>query len=84
MTSLACRRHELRVRGAPGPDGLRPSLEESSLERVDETTARLQLAGSPAPRPAAQVQESDVMLTVEQTDSARITRLLARPPQPAA
>jgi putative hemolysin len=36
------------------------------------------------PKAGDEVQEGDVVLTVEQTDSARITRLLVRLPQPAA
>jgi putative hemolysin len=36
------------------------------------------------PKPGDEVQVGDVVLAVEQTDSARITRLLVSLPQPAA
>ena len=75
----------VRVAGSLSIDDFNEEMGASLPQDHARTLAGLVFNGlGRRPKPGDEVQVGDVVLTVEQTDSARITRLLVRLPQPAA
>jgi putative hemolysin len=75
----------VRVAGSLTIDDFNETMGTSLPQDHARTLAGLVFNGlGRRPRPGDELQVGDVVLTVEQTDSARITRLLVRLPGPAA